>query len=87
MGGVFYPTDQDKKVPALKNLEVIASIPCRSMFSPSYYHSFAMTDNYVIFLEQPLKLDILKMPTAYMRGVNWASCLKFSPEENVSLHH
>lgn len=23
------------------------------------------------------------MATAYMRGVNWASCLKFCPEENV----
>lgn len=55
------------------------------MLTPSYYHSFGMTDNYFIFIEQPLKLDILRMATAYMRGVNWASCLKFCPEENVSL--
>ncbi|CAF92469.1 unnamed protein product, partial [Tetraodon nigroviridis] len=78
--------DQGKKVPALKNVEVIASLPCRSMLSPSYYHSFGMTDDYFIFLEQPFKLDILKMATAYMRGVNWASCLKFSPEENTLIH-
>jgi carotenoid cleavage dioxygenase-like enzyme len=67
----------------LKNLEVICTVPCRSLLSPSYYHSFGMTDNYFIFIEQPFKLDILKMATAYMRGVNWASCLKFFPEENV----
>lgn len=75
--------DKGKNVPALKNAEVICTVPCRSLLSPSYYHSFGMTDNYFIFIEQPFKLDILRMATAYMRGVNWASCLKFCPEENV----
>ncbi|KAL1007236.1 hypothetical protein UPYG_G00083820 [Umbra pygmaea] len=72
--------------PALKNLEVVCTLPCRSLLSPSYFHSFGMTDNYFIFIEQPFKLDILKMATAYMRGVNWASCLKFFPEENTLIH-
>jgi carotenoid cleavage dioxygenase-like enzyme len=67
----------------LKKAEVLCTVPCRSLLSPSYYHSFGMTDNYFIFIEQPFKLDILKMATAYMRGVNWASCLKHCPEENV----
>ncbi|CAB1339442.1 unnamed protein product [Coregonus sp. 'balchen'] len=78
--------DKAKASPALKNLEVICTVPCRSLLSPSYYHSFGMTDNYFIFIEQPFKLDILKMATAYMRGVNWASCLKFCPEENTLIH-
>ncbi|XP_064193210.1 beta,beta-carotene 15,15'-dioxygenase isoform X1 [Anguilla rostrata] len=75
-----------QETPALKNLEVISTIPCRSLLTPSYYHSFGMTDNYFIFIEQPFKLDILKMATAYMRGVNWASCLKFHPEDNTLIH-
>ncbi len=79
----FKPSDKGKNAPALKNVEVICTVPCRSLLTPSYFHSFGMTDNYFIFVEQPLKLDILKMATAYMRGVNWASCLKFCPEENV----
>uniref|UniRef100_A0A8C6TB64 Beta-carotene oxygenase 1 n=1 Tax=Neogobius melanostomus TaxID=47308 RepID=A0A8C6TB64_9GOBI len=80
------------KVPAipdkdsLKKAEVVCTVPCRSLLTPSYYHSFGMTDNYFIFIEQPLKLDIIKMATAYMRGVNWASCLKFCPEENTLIH-
>lgn len=78
--------DKGNNVPALKNVELIYTLPCRSLLTPSYYHSFGMTDNYFIFIEQPLKLDILKMATAYMRGVNWASCLKFSPEENTPIH-
>ncbi|KAM9839192.1 beta,beta-carotene 15,15'-dioxygenase [Aulostomus maculatus] len=75
-----------KNVPALKNVQVICTLPCRSLLTPSYYHSFGMTENYFIFIEQPFKLDILKMATAYMRGVNWASCLKFCPEENTLIH-
>ncbi|XP_020781388.2 beta,beta-carotene 15,15'-dioxygenase isoform X1 [Boleophthalmus pectinirostris] len=71
---------------ALKKAEVVCTVPCRSLLTPSYYHSFGMTDNYFIFIEQPFKLDILKMATAYMRGVNWASCLKFFPDENTLIH-
>ncbi|XP_070709010.1 beta,beta-carotene 15,15'-dioxygenase [Pempheris klunzingeri] len=78
--------DKGKNVPALKNVEVICTVPCRTLLTPSYYHSFGMTDNYFIFIEQPFKLDIVKMATAYMRGVNWASCLKFCPEENTLIH-
>lgn len=82
---IFLLTDEDGK-PTLKNVEVICTIPCRSLLMPSYYHSFGMTDNYIIFVEQPFKLDILRMATAYMRGVSWASCLKFCPEEKVRHH-
>uniref|UniRef100_A0A8C6P6B6 Beta-carotene oxygenase 1 n=1 Tax=Nothobranchius furzeri TaxID=105023 RepID=A0A8C6P6B6_NOTFU len=78
--------DKGKHAPALKNVEVVCSVPCRSLLQPSYYHSFGMTENYIIFIEQPFKLDILKMATAYMRGVNWASCMKYAPEENTLIH-
>uniref|UniRef100_A0A8C7YW35 Beta-carotene oxygenase 1 n=1 Tax=Oryzias sinensis TaxID=183150 RepID=A0A8C7YW35_9TELE len=77
---------KDKNTPALKKVKVICTVPCHSLLSPSYYHSFGMTENYIIFIEQPFKLDILKMATAYMRGVNWASCMKFFPEENTLIH-
>lgn len=67
--------------PALTNVEVLCTVPCRSLLTPSYYHSFGMSENYFIFIEQPLKLDILKMATAYLRGVSWSTCLKFQPED------
>ncbi|KAM5262601.1 beta,beta-carotene 15,15'-dioxygenase [Ctenodactylus gundi] len=70
----------------MKHTEVFCSIPSRSLLSPSYYHSFGITENYVVFLEQPFKLDILKMATAYMRGVSWASCMAFHREEKTHIH-
>ncbi|XP_015261298.1 PREDICTED: beta,beta-carotene 15,15'-monooxygenase isoform X2 [Gekko japonicus] len=67
--------------PFLKNLEVVCSIPSRSLLQPSYSHSFGISENYILFIEQPFKLDILKMATAYVRGVSWASCLVFHKDE------
>uniref|UniRef100_A0A8C0JPF9 Beta-carotene oxygenase 1 n=1 Tax=Canis lupus dingo TaxID=286419 RepID=A0A8C0JPF9_CANLU len=79
------PEDKKEKNP-LKHTEVFCSITSRSLLSPSYYHSFGVTENYVIFLEQPFKLDILKMSTAYIRGVNWASCMAFHKEDKTYIH-
>nr|NP_001019730.1 beta,beta-carotene 15,15'-dioxygenase [Bos taurus]AAY25023.1 beta-carotene-15,15'-oxygenase [Bos taurus] len=70
----------------LKDTEVFCSIAAHSLLSPSYYHSFGVSENYIIFLEQPFKLDILKMATAYIRGVSWASCLAFHGEDKTHIH-
>ncbi|XP_068117330.1 beta,beta-carotene 15,15'-dioxygenase [Hyperolius riggenbachi] len=78
--------DNESKKSALKNAEVVCSIPAHNLLSPSYYHSFGMTENYIIFIEQPLKLDILKLATAYFRGVNWASCIDFRSEEKTRFY-
>nr|XP_006122733.1 beta,beta-carotene 15,15'-dioxygenase isoform X1 [Pelodiscus sinensis] len=78
--------EKEKKKSCLKHLEVVCSIPSHSLLHPSYYHSFGITENYIIFIEQPFKLDILKLATAYFRGVNWASCLSFHKEEKTWIH-
>ncbi|XP_053126352.1 beta,beta-carotene 15,15'-dioxygenase [Hemicordylus capensis] len=70
----------------LKHLEVMCSIPSRSLLHPSYYHSFGISENYILFIEQPFKLDILKLATAYIRGVNWASCLIFHKDDKTWIH-
>lgn len=76
--------DKGKDKPALRKVEQVCSIPFRSSLYPSYFHSFGMTENYIIFVEQAFKLDILKLATAYFRDVNWGSCLKFDKDDIVS---
>ncbi|XP_036893801.1 beta,beta-carotene 15,15'-dioxygenase isoform X2 [Sturnira hondurensis] len=78
--------DRTEGKSSLKHTEVLCSIHARSFLSPSYFHSFGITENYIVFLEQPFKLDILKLATAYIRGVNWASCLTFYKEEKTYIH-
>ncbi|XP_072254224.1 beta,beta-carotene 15,15'-dioxygenase-like [Pyxicephalus adspersus] len=80
------PLAADHKKSPLKNTEVLCSIPAHHLLSPSYYHSFGITENYIIFIEQPLKLDILKLSTAYFRGVNWASCISFNKDDKTWFH-
>ena len=72
-----------KGLSPLKHMEVFCSIASRALLSPSYYHSFGVTESYIVFLEQPFRMDILKMATAYIRGVSWASCLAFHREDKV----
>lgn len=82
----FFKSGRSDGSPPLKSAEAVCTLPCRSLLTPSYYHSFGMTDNYFVFIEQPLKLDILRMATAYLRRVSWASCMKFHPEDSVRIN-
>lgn len=77
-------SDKEHNKPALRKVQQISSIPFRSTLFPSYFHSFGMTENYIVFVEQTLKLDIVKLATAYFRGVNWGNCLKFDKDDIVS---
>ncbi|XP_076022021.1 beta,beta-carotene 15,15'-dioxygenase [Genypterus blacodes] len=80
----FAPEEGQK--PALGELEIVGSLPMRSSLNPAYFHSFGMTENYIVFVEQPFKLDILRLATAYFRGVNWGSCLKYDKGDPTLLH-
>ncbi|XP_029061822.1 LOW QUALITY PROTEIN: beta,beta-carotene 15,15'-dioxygenase [Monodon monoceros] len=75
-----------KGLSPLKHMEVFCSIASHSLLSPSYYHSFGVTESYIVFLEQPFKMDILKMATAYLQGASWASCLAFHREDKTYIH-
>lgn len=82
---MFFPSpDKEHKKPALRKVKQVCNIPFHSTLFPSYFHSFGMTENYIIFVEQPFKLDILRLATAIFRRVTWASCLKYDKEDIVS---
>jgi len=48
--------------------KIVATIPARWKFNPSYYHSFAITDNYFVFAECPVSLPILKLLATNLTG-------------------
>lgn len=81
-----YASDKEHKKPALRKVQQICSIPFRSTLFPSYFHSFGMTDNYFVFVEQPFKLDVVKLATAYFRGVCWSKCLIFDKDDVTFFH-
>ena len=65
----FSPSDaylSPKEV--LSTGSVLATIPSRMTTCFSYYHSFGMTDKYLIMIEQPWVANGLKLATSQVKG-------------------
>ncbi|CAG7659416.1 unnamed protein product [Allacma fusca] len=52
----------------MKNSKVIASIPSRWSTGLAYNHSFGMTENYLIFIEQPYIVSFSKLASSVVKG-------------------
>ncbi|XP_071531273.1 carotenoid-cleaving dioxygenase, mitochondrial-like [Panulirus ornatus] len=62
---------------SVEQAEIIATIPCQWKMYPSYYHSFGITDNYFVFVEQPFVFNLKKfllnhyLHRPYLGAVEW----------------
>jgi len=52
------PPESSNKEPPLKGSEIVASIPARNKWHPSYYHSFGLSERFVILLESPMTMNL-----------------------------
>ncbi|PNF43183.1 hypothetical protein B7P43_G15677 [Cryptotermes secundus] len=66
---------------ALSKAAVLVTIPSSWKTSMSYYHSFGMSENYIVFIEQPLIINSMKLVTAQVKGRCMRDCMTWSPEE------
>lgn len=62
---------------------VSASSP-RWFLYPSYMHTFGITENYFIIVEQPLAISLISTANSILRNKPLASCLKWQEHETVS---
>ncbi|KAF1393633.1 hypothetical protein PFLUV_G00018070 [Perca fluviatilis] len=70
----------------LEGATVLCSIPSVDKSKPSYYHSFAMSENYVVFIEQPIKMDLLKIVTGKLRGKSISDGIFWDPKRDTIFH-
>ncbi|NXO73859.1 BCDO2 oxygenase, partial [Phainopepla nitens] len=70
----------------LEGARVLCSIPPMDRAKPSYYHSFGMTENYIIFIEQPLRMNLLKIITSKLRGKAIYDGISWEPQHNTYFH-
>lgn len=42
-----------------------------------------MSENYAVFVEMPLKIDIPKMSVAHLRHMSYSECIDFLPDTQV----
>ncbi|PKK19849.1 beta-carotene oxygenase 2, transcript variant X1 [Columba livia] len=70
----------------LEGAKVLCSIAPTDKLKPSYYHSFGMSENYIIFIEQPIKLNLLQIITSKLRGKAIVDGISWEPQYNTCFH-
>ncbi|NXN12084.1 BCDO2 oxygenase, partial [Indicator maculatus] len=70
----------------LEGAKVLCSIAPMDRMRPSYYHSFGMSENYIIFIEQPIKLNLLQIITSKLRGKTIVDGISWEPQYNTYFH-
>lgn len=70
----------------LSGAEILCSIPASDPRKPSYYHSFAMSENYIVFIEQPIKLELLKFMLYRIAGKSFNKLMSWNPELETIFH-
>ena len=78
-GAVFAEAEQD----LFKEATLLTTVPSRFNMHVSYNHSFGMSEEYFVVLEQPIALNVLKVATNNWRREGLASNFVQFPEENV----
>ncbi|KAH0618514.1 hypothetical protein JD844_017794 [Phrynosoma platyrhinos] len=80
------PLQADKKDPMTK-CEVVVQFPCSDRFKPSYVHSFGLTPNYIVFVETPVKINLLKFLSSWsLWGANYMDCFESNESMGVWMH-
>ncbi|XP_077994411.1 carotenoid-cleaving dioxygenase, mitochondrial-like [Glandiceps talaboti] len=71
---------------ALQNATIICRIPTKYRLYPSYFHSFGITKNFIVFLEQPLYVNVRKIAMAKLTGTPVSNALEFDPKSPAIFH-
>lgn len=69
-----------------KDASIVAEIPARWQMNPSYMHSFAVTQNYFIIIEQPLSISMIESLKAKYLRRPLASIFKWFENECTLFH-
>ncbi|KAM3920985.1 carotenoid-cleaving dioxygenase, mitochondrial-like [Leptodactylus fuscus] len=80
------PPQKSNEAETLEGAEVICSIKPEEKMKPAYYHSFGMSENYIVFVEQPLRLNLLKILLKRIQGKPFSEIMSWEPEQNTVFH-
>ncbi|XP_023308036.2 carotenoid isomerooxygenase isoform X2 [Lucilia cuprina] len=69
-----------------ENAYVKAHIPCRWKLHPGYMHTFGITENYFVIVEQPLSISLPEFIKAHVCNQNLSACLKWFEDKPTIFH-
>ncbi|XP_078726078.1 carotenoid-cleaving dioxygenase, mitochondrial-like isoform X2 [Lampetra fluviatilis] len=77
----------DGRPALMEGATIVASIPASSRLKPSYYHSFGMTENYIVFLEMPLCMDMVRlMSLPFRHKATVEQAMVYEPRRGTRIH-
>lgn len=74
-----------RKLSMIEQAEIVSTIPSRWILNPSYMHTFGITQNYFIIVEQPLAIALTSLVVYQIKNEPMSTCLKWHENENVIL--
>lgn len=83
---VHFPNIDNNSKTMFDNAKIISKIPARWKLNPAYMHTFGITDNFFIIIEQPLAISLINMLGAQLKNKPLATCLKWHDDENTLFH-
>lgn len=84
---VKIPPARKDKSDHLQKSQVVVQLPSSERLRPSYIHSFSMTDNYFVFVEQPVKINLLKFLSPWsIRGTTYMDCFESNESMGTWFH-
>lgn len=89
----FSPTqivvDEDgdeKELSMFDQATIVASAPSRWLLNPSYMHTFGITENYFLIVEQPLAVSLTTVMSCKVKQQPMRAALKWHENENTLIH-
>ncbi|XP_014255156.1 beta,beta-carotene 9',10'-oxygenase-like [Cimex lectularius] len=61
---------------------ILATVPTRHKMGITFTHSLGMTENYLIYIEQPMYMPGMKLVAAYGKGKSMSECMEWRPKES-----
>ncbi|GIX74100.1 beta,beta-carotene 15,15'-dioxygenase [Caerostris extrusa] len=79
-------TIHSKKSKGFERASILSSISSNQKTTFSYYHSFGLTENYILFLEQPLLVNTVRMAASGIKGYSLKECFDWNPAQKTRFH-
>lgn len=65
---------------------ILTSLSSNHKTSFSYYHSFGLTEHFILFIEQPMLVNTVRMAASGIKGYALKDCFDWCPKEKTRFH-
>jgi carotenoid isomerooxygenase len=80
---IFHIPNAENK---FENMKIVAKFPPKRKSYPSYTHSFALTENFFVVIEQPFTMSVYELAKSIFKRTNFTDSFRWFEDEPVYVH-